>query len=88
MLPSGTFTSPSMKSEPSEGDAGGIGEEKETAMKATLELMITLIEAGYGMANDIDAWISAIVRGCLEGMGTIRNDDLDEWLDVDVRPFV
>ena len=47
-------------------------------MKAALEFMITPVEAGSGMANDIDARISAIGRGCLEGKGTLRNDDLNE----------
>jgi importin-5 len=88
MPPSGTFTSSSEKSESSGDDAGGLDEEKETAMKAALEFMITLVEAGSGMANDIGPWISATMRGCLEGMGTLRNDVLDEWLDVDVCFFV
>lgn len=60
-------------------------EEHEAIMKATLEFMITLSEAGSAMVNEVDGWVPAIVRGCLEGMGTLRNDDLDEWLEANVR---
>jgi importin-5 len=54
-------------------------------MKAALEFMITLSEAGSGIVNEVDGWVASIVRGCLEGMGTLRDDDLDEWLEADVR---
>lgn len=81
--PSGTFAFPH-PSEPSRDDVDGVDEEMEATMKAALEFMITLIEAGSGMMNDVDSWVSAIVRGCLDGMGTRRNDDLDEWLEADV----
>lgn len=35
--------------------------------------------------NEVGGWVATIVRGCLEGMGTLRDDDLDEWLEADVR---
>ena len=60
-------------------------EDKETMMKAALEFMITLSEAQYSTVNDVDGWAAAILRGCLEGMGTLRNDDPKEWLEADVR---
>jgi importin-5 len=60
-------------------------EEKEAMMKAALEFMITLSEAQSSTANDVDGWAAAILRGCLEGMGTLRDDDLEEWLNADVR---
>ena len=76
---------PSTKSKSSKEYTDGLDEEKETAMKAALEFMITLSEAGSGIVNEVDGWVAAIVRGCLEGMGTLRDDDLDEWLEADVR---
>ena len=66
-------------------DIDGLGEEEEAIMKAIIEFMITLSEAGSTMVTEVDGWIAAIVRGCLEGMGTLRNDDLREWLEADVR---
>jgi importin-5 len=69
-------------------DIDGLGEEEEAIMKAALEFMITLSEAGSTMVIEVDGWVAAIVRGCLEGMGTLRNDDLDEWLETDVRAHV
>jgi hypothetical protein len=66
-------------------DVDELEEEHEAIMKATLEFMITLSEAGSAMVNEVDGWVPAIVRGCLEGMGTLRNDDLDEWLEANVR---
>jgi len=69
-------------------DVDGLGEEEEATMKAALEFMVTLSEAGSTMVIEVDGWIAAIVRGCLEGMGTLRNDDLDEWLEADVRAHV
>jgi hypothetical protein len=53
-------------------------------MRATLEFMVTLSEAGSVMANDVDGWVHAIARGCLEGMGTLQDDNLDEWLGAEV----
>ena len=62
-----------------------LDEDKEAMMKVALEFMITLSEAKYSMVNDVNGWVAAIVRGCLEGMGTLRNNDLDEWLGADVH---
>jgi importin-5 len=76
---------PSTKSKSSREYTDGLDEEKEAAMKAALEFMITLSEAASGMVNEVDGWVAAIARGCLEGMGTLRDDDLDEWLEADVR---
>jgi importin-5 len=82
-MPASTY--PSTKSKSSKECTDGLDEEKEGGMKAALEFMITLSEAGSGIVNEVDGWVAAIVRGCLEGMGTLRDDDLDEWLEADVR---
>ena len=76
---------PSTKSKSSREYTDGLDEEKEAAMKAALEFMVTLTEAAPGIVNEVDGWVAIIVRGCLEGMGTLRDDDLDEWLEADVR---
>jgi hypothetical protein len=40
------------------------------------------------MVRRVDGWVSAMVRGCLGGMGELRDDELSTWLDADVRgPF-
>lgn len=61
-------------------------EEKEDVRKAALQFMIRLSEAKAGMVRKVDGWIAAIVRGCLEGMGDLSDDNLDVWLEADVRP--
>ena len=47
--------------------------------------MISLSEAKPAMVRRTDGWVSAIVRGCLGGMGELRDDELASWLDADVR---
>jgi hypothetical protein len=61
-------------------------EEKEDVRKAALEFMISLSEAKVGMVRKVDGWTAAIVHGCLEGMGELADDNLDMWLEADVRP--
>jgi importin-5 len=85
ILPNTDGASTPTKSKSSREYTDGLDEEKEAAMKAALEFMITLSEAGSGIVNEVDGWVAAIVRGCLEGMGTLRDDNLDEWLEADVR---
>ncbi|KDQ51416.1 hypothetical protein JAAARDRAFT_185002 [Jaapia argillacea MUCL 33604] len=67
------------------GDSDGEEEEREEVRKAALELMISLSEAKPSMVKRVDGWVGAIVRGCLEGMGEIPEDDasLEVWLDAD-----
>jgi hypothetical protein len=60
-------------------------EEKEDVRKAALEFMISLSEAKPGMVRKVDGWTAAIVRGCLEGMGELGDENLDVWLEADVR---
>ncbi|KIM80082.1 hypothetical protein PILCRDRAFT_543941 [Piloderma croceum F 1598] len=79
--PSGASTHSSTECKSLGTDIDELGEEEEAIMKAALEFMITLSEAGSTMVTEVDGWVAAIVRGCLEGMGTLRNDDLDEWLE-------
>ena len=37
------------------------------------------------MVKKVDGWTGAIVRGCLKGMGQIGDDNLDMWLEANVR---
>jgi len=53
-------------------------EEKEDVRKAALEFMISLSRQSRGAA--------AIVRGCPGGIGELGDDNLDVWLEADVRP--
>lgn len=66
-------------------DSMAMDEEKGDVRKATLKFMISLSEAKPGMAKKVNGW-AAIVRRCLEGIGERGNDDLEVWLDADVRP--
>lgn len=60
-----------------------LDEEAEEVRKAALEFMISLSEAKPAMVRRTDGWVSAIVRGCLGGMGELRDDELASWLDAD-----
>lgn len=87
----GSFTfPPEPLPEGEDGKVGGDGDaeqdaEKDEVRKAALEFMISLSEAKPGMVKRFNGWVPAIVRGCLEGMGELREDDLDVWLEADVR---
>jgi hypothetical protein len=65
-------------------------EEKEEVRKAALEFMISLSEAKPSMVKKQQGWVSAVVRGCLEGMGEFPDDisALESWLDADVCHFL
>ncbi|KAF7978085.1 hypothetical protein HWV62_1745 [Athelia sp. TMB] len=54
-----------------------VDSEKEEVRKAALEFMISLSEAKAGMVKRVDGWAAAVVRGCLEGMGELADDDLE-----------
>jgi hypothetical protein len=60
-------------------------EEREDARKAALEFVISLSEARPGMVRKVEGWCGAIVRGCLEGMGELDEEETETWLDADVR---
>lgn len=62
-------------------------EEAEEVRKAALEFMISLSEARPLMVKRVDGWTSAIVRGCLAGMGEIPEDETETWLEADVGPW-
>ena len=47
--------------------------------------MTSLREAEPAMVCRTNGWVSAIVRGCLGGMGELRDNELASWLDADVR---
>ncbi|KAI0712867.1 armadillo-type protein, partial [Cerioporus squamosus] len=59
-----------------------VGEEDEVR-KAALEFMTTLSESKPGMLRSEPAWVEIVVRGCLEGMGEIPEDDTETWLEAD-----
>jgi hypothetical protein len=59
-------------------------EEREEARKAALEFVLTLSEEKPSMCRKVDGWSAAIVRGCLEGMGELDDEDTEEWLAADV----
>lgn len=61
-----------------------VDEEEEEVRKAALEFMISLSEARPVMVKRVDGWTAVIVRGCLEGMGEIPEDETDAWLEADV----
>jgi len=63
-------------------EAPGLDEDKEATMRAALEFMITLVQAGSALQN-IGDWISAILKGCLEGMAILGSDTIEEWLEAD-----
>ncbi|KAH9167134.1 ARM repeat-containing protein [Lactarius sanguifluus] len=65
------------------GPTPTLDEEAEEVRKAALEFMISLSEAKPAMVRRSDGWVSAIVRGCLGGMGELRDDELSSWLDAD-----
>jgi len=60
-------------------------EEEEEVRKAALEFMVSLSEARPALVRRADGWVSAIVRGCLGGMGELRDDELGVWLEANVR---
>jgi len=64
-------------------DDDELDEEAEEVRKAALEFMISLSEARPAMVRRVDGWVSAMVRGCLGGMGELRDDELSTWLDAD-----
>lgn len=59
-------------------------EEREDARKAALEFVISLSEARPAMVRKVEGWSGAIVRGCLEGMGELDDEETESWLEADV----
>lgn len=62
-------------------------EETTEVRKAALEFMVSLTEARPSMVRRVDGWTGAVARGCLEGMGEIPEDDMEIWLEAEVRHF-
>lgn len=58
---------------------------KEELRKTALEFMLTLCEGKPVMIKKVDGWAAAIVKGCLEGMCELDDDDLELWLQSDVN---
>ncbi|KAI9067993.1 hypothetical protein FKP32DRAFT_1562639, partial [Trametes sanguinea] len=75
---------------PTNGESSKSGGEKEVAgeedevRKGALEFMTTLSEAKPSMPRGVEGWVNVVVRGCLEGMGEIPEDDTEAWLEADV----
>ncbi|KAI9056701.1 hypothetical protein FKP32DRAFT_1607768, partial [Trametes sanguinea] len=71
------------------GESSKSGGEKEVAgeedevQKGALEFMTTLSEAKPSMLRGVEGWVNVVVRGCLEGMGEIPEDDTEAWLEAD-----
>lgn len=86
--PSFSFPPPTALSDPKgKATATDDDEDEETneVRKAALEFMVTISEARPGMVRRVDGWTVAVVRGCLEGMGEIQEEDMEVWLEADVR---
>ena len=86
--PAFTFPPPSEVPKSPKDDGDELDKEKEAMMKAVLEFMITLSEAKLGIFLSVHEWTAAVVKGCLEGMETLRDNQLEEWLESDVRYFL
>ncbi|KAI0691537.1 hypothetical protein C8Q76DRAFT_862075 [Earliella scabrosa] len=78
-----TFAFPPVAQSSNGDECEGTGEEDEVR-KAALEFMITLSESEPAMLKGVERWVNIIVRGCLEGMGEIPEDDTKTWLDAHV----
>ncbi|OBZ65152.1 Importin subunit beta-3 [Grifola frondosa] len=57
--------------------------EEEEVRRAALEFMVSLSEARPSALRYVDGWTAAVVRGCLEGMGEIPEDETEIWLEAD-----
>lgn len=83
--PSFTFPPPSIPDLKGKSAARNVDdEESDEVRKAALEFMVTVSEARPSMVRSVSGWVPAIVRGCLEGMGEIPEDDTEVWLEADV----
>lgn len=81
-----TFPPPDVKGK---GPATNDEDEETTEVrKAALEFMVSLTEARPSMVRRVDGWTAAVVRGCLEGMGEIPEDDMEIWLEAEVSMLV
>ncbi|KAH8088992.1 ARM repeat-containing protein [Cristinia sonorae] len=65
------------------GDADEVNEEEEKVRTAALEFMISLSEAKPSMVRRVEGWTAAIVRGCMDGMSQIPEDETEIWLEAD-----
>ena len=81
-----SFAFPPERPSPENGDEKGPTGEEDEVRKGALEFMTTLSETKPSMLRGVEAWVNIVVRGCLEGMGEIPEDDTDTWLQADVSP--
>ncbi|PCH35440.1 ARM repeat-containing protein [Wolfiporia cocos MD-104 SS10] len=58
-------------------------DEQDEVRKAALEFMVSLSEARPPMVRRVDGWTAVVVRGCLEGMAEIPEDETEIWLEAD-----
>ena len=73
-----TFPPPDVKGK---GPAVNDEDEETTEVrKAALEFMVSLTEARPSMVRRVDGWTAAVVRGCLEGMGEIPDDEMERTI--------
>ncbi|KAI0364989.1 ARM repeat-containing protein [Pilatotrama ljubarskyi] len=66
-----------------DGEEKGVSGEDDEVRKGALEFMTTLSEAKPSMLRGVEGWVNIVVRGCLEGMGEIPEDDTEAWLEAD-----
>jgi hypothetical protein len=48
--------------------------------------VISLGEAKPGIVRKLDGWTAATIRWRLEAMGELSDDNLNVWLEADIRP--
>lgn len=64
---------------------GDDAEVSEEARNAALEFMISLSSAKPAMVKNVEGWLAAVIRACLEGMADFGDSgDLDELMEDDV----
>ncbi|KAI0821251.1 ARM repeat-containing protein [Irpex lacteus] len=81
-----SFSFPPPGSSDAKGKAAAVDDEDEETKEvrqSALEFMVSLSEARPSMVRRVDGWTAAVVRGCLEGMGELSEDDMDVWLEAD-----
>jgi hypothetical protein len=88
ILPKAERASTPTNAQPGSSNTGPDEQLKEDLTKTALEFMITLCEAKPVMVKKVDGWAGAIVKGCLEGMCELEDDDLELWLQSDVSAIV
>ena len=80
-----TFAFPPVAQSSNGNEHEGSSEEAEVR-KAALESITTLSESKPVMLKSMKGWVKIVVRGCVENMGEIPEEDTETWLDAEVGP--